>query len=101
MYKDGTLRPVEVILRREEEDKENNSGDEPSWVTLYPYVEISQLYTNKKVLKRKNKSAISKQCAGGGGNSNRDPKFKVIKFFFPVLGFKLRTSHLCGRRSTT
>jgi hypothetical protein len=42
MYEYGTLKPVEVILRKERKKKENNGRDESNWSTLYTYMEMSQ-----------------------------------------------------------
>jgi hypothetical protein len=39
LYKYGTLKPVEVILRRWK--RKNNREDEPNWGILYAYVEMS------------------------------------------------------------
>jgi hypothetical protein len=40
MYEYGTLNPVEVILQKGREKRENN-GDEPNQFTLYAYFEMS------------------------------------------------------------
>jgi hypothetical protein len=41
MYnEDGTLEPIKVILQSGEEYEENNSGDDPNYVTLYTYMEM-------------------------------------------------------------
>jgi hypothetical protein len=45
MYEYGTLKPVEVILRRGRGKMENNGADETNKGTLYTYMEISQLNT--------------------------------------------------------
>jgi hypothetical protein len=37
MYEQGTLKPVEAILRRGRGKRENNGGNEPSWVQ-YMYI---------------------------------------------------------------
>jgi hypothetical protein len=42
MYEYRTLKPVEVILRRGWEKRENNGGDEPNCGTIYVYMEMSQ-----------------------------------------------------------
>jgi hypothetical protein len=42
VYEYGTLKPVEVILRRGKEKREKNEGDESNWGTLYAYMEMSQ-----------------------------------------------------------
>jgi hypothetical protein len=42
MYEHGTLKPVKVILTREWGKRENNREDEPNWVTIYVYMEMSQ-----------------------------------------------------------
>jgi hypothetical protein len=43
MYDYGTLKPVKTILRRGRRRKrENNGEEEPNWVMLYTYMEISQ-----------------------------------------------------------
>jgi hypothetical protein len=42
MYEYGTLKPVEVTLRREWSRCENNGGDEPNLGIIYVYVDISQ-----------------------------------------------------------
>jgi hypothetical protein len=34
MYEYGTLKPVNVILRKEKRQRENNGGDEPKSSTL-------------------------------------------------------------------
>jgi hypothetical protein len=39
MYEYGTLKPVEIILRK---GKENNGEDDPNWDSLYTCIEISQ-----------------------------------------------------------
>jgi hypothetical protein len=41
MYEYGTLKPIEVTLRRWRK-RENNGGDESNWGTLYTYMEMSQ-----------------------------------------------------------
>jgi hypothetical protein len=41
IYANGTLKPVEIILRREVK-RENNGEDEPNWVTLCSYMEMPQ-----------------------------------------------------------
>jgi hypothetical protein len=42
MYEYGTLKSVEVILRRGwGRGRENNGGDEPNWGILYAYMEMS------------------------------------------------------------
>jgi hypothetical protein len=41
-YEYEAMKPVEVILRKEEGKKENNGGNEPTWDTLYAYTEMSQ-----------------------------------------------------------
>jgi hypothetical protein len=38
-YKYGTMKPVEVILRRGSEGKKNNGRDEPSLSILNAYME--------------------------------------------------------------
>jgi hypothetical protein len=42
MYECGTLNPIEAILRREKEKRENNKGDEPNQGALYTYMEMSE-----------------------------------------------------------
>jgi hypothetical protein len=42
MYEQGTLKPVEAILRRGRGKRENNGGNEPNWCTLYIYMEITK-----------------------------------------------------------
>jgi hypothetical protein len=42
MYEYGTLKPVEIILRRRKEKRKNKRGDEPNWGTLYAYMKMSQ-----------------------------------------------------------
>jgi hypothetical protein len=42
MHEYGTLKPVEVILRRGKEEEEDNGGDDPNWGMLYAYMEMSQ-----------------------------------------------------------
>jgi hypothetical protein len=42
MYKYGTLKPVEVILRGERKKRETNGENEPNQSTLYTYMEMSQ-----------------------------------------------------------
>jgi hypothetical protein len=37
MYEFGTSKPVEVILKK----RQNDGGDEPNWGTFYAYMEIS------------------------------------------------------------
>jgi hypothetical protein len=39
-YEDGTLKPVEVILRRAGGERKNNGRVEPNQGTLYSYMEI-------------------------------------------------------------
>jgi hypothetical protein len=49
----GTLKSVEVTLRRGEGKRENNGGDEPNQDTLYVYTEMSQqnsLYNYYKLI---------------------------------------------------
>jgi hypothetical protein len=41
MCKYGTLKPVEVTLRRRRGKRENNGGNEPNWGILYAYMEMS------------------------------------------------------------
>jgi hypothetical protein len=41
MYEYGTLKPTEVILRRERGKKENNGVDEPNWDTFHVYMKMS------------------------------------------------------------
>jgi hypothetical protein len=41
-YEYGTLKPVEVILRKGGGKKENNGGNKPNWSTFYAYMEMSQ-----------------------------------------------------------
>jgi hypothetical protein len=44
IYEYGTLKPVEVILRRGRDERENNGRDEPNWGTLYvTYIEMSHV----------------------------------------------------------
>jgi hypothetical protein len=43
MYESGTLKLVEVILRRGLEKRENNGGNEPNQGKLYAHMEMSQL----------------------------------------------------------
>jgi hypothetical protein len=45
MYECGTLKPVEVTLIRGKGNRKNNGVDEPNWVTLYAYMEMSQRNT--------------------------------------------------------
>jgi hypothetical protein len=42
LYENETLKPVEVILRREMGQDGNNGWDEPNWGTTYIYMEMSQ-----------------------------------------------------------
>jgi hypothetical protein len=42
MYEYGTLKPVDVILRKGSGRRENNGRDERNPSTLYRYMEISQ-----------------------------------------------------------
>jgi hypothetical protein len=42
MYEYGTLKPVDVTLRRGWGRRENNGGNEPNWSTLYAYMEMSR-----------------------------------------------------------
>jgi hypothetical protein len=42
MYKYGTLKSAEVILRSGRGKKENNGGDKPNWGTLCAYMEMLQ-----------------------------------------------------------
>jgi hypothetical protein len=38
VYEYGTLKPVEIILQRRKETRENNGGGEPNQGTLYAYM---------------------------------------------------------------
>jgi hypothetical protein len=40
MYEYGTLKPIEVILRRGRGNRENNGGDESNWGILYSHREL-------------------------------------------------------------
>jgi hypothetical protein len=42
MYEYGTLKLVEVLLRRVRRMSENNGGNEPNWGTLCTYMEMLQ-----------------------------------------------------------
>jgi hypothetical protein len=57
MYKYGTLKALEVILRRRKEKGENNGGDESNQVHIYGRITkkppLPLLYTKKNILKRK------------------------------------------------
>jgi hypothetical protein len=41
MYEYGTLKPIEVILRRGWRKRENNGGEEPNQGTLYVHMEMA------------------------------------------------------------
>jgi hypothetical protein len=40
-YEYGTLKSVEVILRRGRKKRVDNGGDGPNWGTLYKYLKMS------------------------------------------------------------
>jgi hypothetical protein len=42
MHEYGTLKTVDIILRRGVEEEEISFADEPNWDTIYVYMEISQ-----------------------------------------------------------
>jgi hypothetical protein len=56
----GTLKPAEVILRRERGKKENNGRDEPNWGTVCVCMEMLQqnslynYYELRKMFKKEN-----------------------------------------------
>jgi hypothetical protein len=42
MYEHGTLKPAEVILRRERWKSKNDKGAEPNWGTLHAHMQMLQ-----------------------------------------------------------
>jgi hypothetical protein len=41
-YEYGTLKPVEITLKREMGRRENNGGDEPNQGIIHVYIEMPQ-----------------------------------------------------------
>jgi hypothetical protein len=41
-YEYGTLKPMEITLRRKIGDRENKGRDKPIWGTIHVYMELSQ-----------------------------------------------------------